>query len=72
LSTSYPNKIYCQSTSSGEEDELVALDQALGIFYSLHPPKEIHVIGGADHRLTDPAHRQRAIELSVDWFKKYL
>ena len=56
----------------GEKDELVALDQALGIFYSLHPPKEIHVIGGADHRLTDPAHRQRAIELSVDWFKKYL
>lgn len=56
----------------GEEDELVPLDQALGIFYSLHPPKEIHVIGGADHRLTDPAHRQRAIELSVDWFKKYL
>lgn len=56
----------------GEEDELVPLDQALGIFYHLSVPKEIHVIGGADHRLTDPAHRQRAIELSVDWFKKYL
>jgi dipeptidyl aminopeptidase/acylaminoacyl peptidase len=56
----------------GEEDELVPLDQALGIFYNLSVPKEIHVIGGADHRLTDPAHRQRAIELSVDWFKKYL
>jgi len=56
----------------GEEDELVSLDQALGIFYNLGVPKEIHVIGGADHRLTDPAHRQRAIELSVDWFKKYL
>jgi hypothetical protein len=56
----------------GEEDELVPLDQALGIFYNLSVPKEIHVIGGADHRLTGPAHRQRAIELSVDWFKKYL
>jgi len=56
----------------GEGDELVPLDQALGIFYNLSVPKEIHVIGGADHRLTDPAHRQRAIELSVDWFKKYL
>jgi uncharacterized protein len=56
----------------GEEDELVPLDQALGIFYNLSVPKEIHVIGGADHRLTDQAHRQRAIELSVDWFKKYL
>lgn len=56
----------------GEEDELVPLDQALGIFYNLSVPKEIHVIGGADHRLTDPAHRQRAIQLSVDWLKKYL
>jgi dipeptidyl aminopeptidase/acylaminoacyl peptidase len=56
----------------GEEDKLVPLDQALGIFYNLSVPKEIHVIGGADHRLTDPAHRQRAIQLTVDWFKKYL
>jgi dipeptidyl aminopeptidase/acylaminoacyl peptidase len=56
----------------GENDELVPLDQALGIFYNISVPKEIHVIGGADHRMTDPAHRQRAIELSVDWFKRYL
>ena len=56
----------------GEKDELVPVEQALGIFGSLGIPKEIHMIGGADHRLLDPAHRQRAIELSVDWFKKYL
>jgi len=56
----------------GEKDELVPMEQALGIFNSLGLPKEIHVIGGADHRLTDPVHRQRAIELSVEWFKKYL
>ena len=34
--------------------------------------QEIHVIEEADHRLTDPAHRQRAMDLSVAWFKKYL
>ncbi len=56
----------------GERDELVPVDQALGIFYSLAIPKELHVIGGADHRLTDPTHRQRAIALSLDWFKNYL
>lgn len=56
----------------GEKDELVPMEQALGIFYQLSSPKEIHLIGGADHRLTDPAHRQRAIDLTVDWFKKYL
>ncbi|NWG02196.1 MAG: alpha/beta fold hydrolase [Syntrophaceae bacterium] len=66
-----PNVLNCL-VIHGEKDELVAMEQALGIFNSLGIPKEIHIIGGADHRLTDPAHRRRAIELSVDWFKKYL
>ena len=56
----------------GEEDELVPVDQAWEIFHSLGSPKEIHTIEGADHRLTQPAHRKRAIDLSVDWFRKYL
>ena len=56
----------------GETDELVPVDQAWEIFDSLGAPKEIHIIEGADHRLTDPAHRRRAIELSAEWFKKYL
>lgn len=56
----------------GEKDELVPVEQAWEIFYHLTEPKEIHVIEEADHRLTDPGHRRRAIELSVGWFKKYL
>jgi putative redox protein len=56
----------------GEKDELVPVDQAWEIFHSLTEPKEIHIIEGADHCLTDPKHRQCAMELTVDWFKKYL
>ncbi|HVP79472.1 MAG TPA: alpha/beta fold hydrolase [Thermodesulfobacteriota bacterium] len=56
----------------GEKDELVPVDQAWEIFHILGAPKEIRVIEDADHRLTKPAHRQRAINLSVDWFKRYL
>ena len=56
----------------GEKDELVPVDQAWEIFHSLGAPKEIHVIESADHRLTDPAHRTRAMELSTEWFKRYL
>jgi dipeptidyl aminopeptidase/acylaminoacyl peptidase len=56
----------------GEKDELVPVGQAWEIFHSLSAPKEIHVIEGADHRLTEPAHRGRAMELSAEWFKKYL
>jgi uncharacterized protein len=56
----------------GEADELVPLDQAWEIFNRLGSPKEIHVVEGADHRLTHPHHRQRAMSLSCEWFKKYL
>ena len=56
----------------GEKDELVPVEQAWEIFHHLREPKEIHVIEGADHRMTIPAHRQRAIELTVEWFEKYL
>jgi len=56
----------------GEKDELVPVNQAWEIFHNLSVPKEIHVIGGADHRLTDPQHRQRAMDLTIEWFKKYL
>ena len=56
----------------GEKDELVPVDQAWEIFHSLGAPKEIHIIEGADHRLTDPKHRQHAMDLTADWFKRYL
>jgi fermentation-respiration switch protein FrsA (DUF1100 family) len=56
----------------GAKDELVPMAQAWEIFQGLGSPKEIRVIEGGDHRITDPAHRQRAIDLSVNWFKKFL
>lgn len=56
----------------GEKDELVPVDQAREIFQGLGEPKEIHIIEGADHRLTHPAHRALAMELSAEWFKKAL
>ena len=56
----------------GEKDELVPVDQAWEIFQGLNGPKEIHVIESADHRLTEPVHRQRAMDLTVEWFKRFL
>ncbi len=56
----------------GEKDELVPVDQAWEIFHSLGVSKEIHIIEAADHRLTDPKHRHRAMDLSVEWFNEYL
>ncbi len=66
------NKVSRCMVIHGEKDELVPVEQAWEIFYHLAEPKEICVIEEGDHRLTDPGHRRRAVELSVGWFKKYL
>ncbi len=56
----------------GETDEIVPVDQAWEIFNGLGTYKEIRILEKADHRLTDASHRQRATDLSVGWFKKFL
>jgi uncharacterized protein len=56
----------------GDQDELVPLDQAREIFQGLNGPKEMHIIEGADHRLTQPLHRRRAMDLTLRWFKRFL
>jgi fermentation-respiration switch protein FrsA (DUF1100 family) len=56
----------------GTEDELVPVEQAQEIFKGLRDPKAIHLLDGGDHRLTQPVHRQRAIDLTAEWFKKFL
>ncbi len=56
----------------GEKDEIVPVDQAWEIFQGLNGPKEIHVLESADHRLTEPIHRQRAMDLTVEWFRRFL
>jgi alpha-beta hydrolase superfamily lysophospholipase len=55
----------------GEKDELVPVDQAWAIFNALGSPKEIRVLEGGDHRLTNPVHRQRAMDLTANWFKRH-
>jgi hypothetical protein len=56
----------------GTEDELVPVEQAQEIFRGLRDPKGIHLLDGGDHRLTQPVHRQRAIDLTVEWLNKFL
>jgi len=35
-------------------------------------PRQIEVIPGGNHQLTDPAHRQRAVGLSLGWIERYV
>jgi len=56
----------------GSLDEQVPLSHAEVLYENAKEPKGIHIIEGADHRLTNSIHRMRAVELTLDWFKKYL
>jgi alpha-beta hydrolase superfamily lysophospholipase len=56
----------------GETDELVPLVHAETLYKAAHPPKHLEVFPGGDHRFADPQHRQKAIQMSLAWFQKYL
>jgi dipeptidyl aminopeptidase/acylaminoacyl peptidase len=56
----------------GSRDEQVPLSHAEVLYENANEPKNFQIIEGGDHRLTNLSHRRRAIELTLDWFKRYL
>jgi fermentation-respiration switch protein FrsA (DUF1100 family) len=44
----------------------------MAIYERLQQPKKLEIIKGADHILSDPVHRERAISLALEWFEKHL
>ena len=56
----------------GDQDELVPLDHARHLYEASLNPRQLEIIPGGNHQLTDPAHRDRAIRLSLDWIGRYL
>jgi dienelactone hydrolase len=56
----------------GQADELVPLAHAETLYKAAHPPKHLEIFPGGDHRFTDPQYRQKAIQMSLAWFQRYL
>lgn len=56
----------------GTQDEAVPPEHGRLLFERSAEPKALLMLEGADHRLTDPAHRRRAIRESVSWLLRYL
>ena len=55
-----------------DADDVVALDHGVKLHEQAGEPCDLLVIAGGDHRLTDTAHRTRAVEASRDWFRRFL
>jgi dienelactone hydrolase len=56
----------------GDMDELVPLTHASLICENVREPKRLEIINGADHRFTNPHHRERAYRLTGAWLNGHL
>ena len=55
----------------GEKDEVVPAREGEAIYRRLKEPKMWELIPGGDHILSNPGHRERAIRLSTEWFRRF-
>lgn len=56
----------------GEQDELIPCYHARALYERANEPKDLQILSGADHRLSDRQHREEAVRLSIAWFKRHL
>jgi len=55
-----------------DRDEVVPPAHGRALFDRARDPKRLHVIAGADHRLSDADHRREALEVSRRWLLAHL
>jgi dipeptidyl aminopeptidase/acylaminoacyl peptidase len=56
----------------GEADDVVPLEHAMVLHARAAEPCDVVVVAGADHRLSDPGHRQEALAHSLAWLARFL
>ena len=54
------------------KDELVSMRNAQGIYDNANQPKELKIIEGSNHLFSQEEHEQQLVNLTVEWFKKWL
>ena len=55
-----------------EQDEIVPPVHGRLLFDRAVDPRELVILSGADHRLTDMAHRMEAVARSLAWLRRFL
>jgi len=56
----------------GDADEVVPVKEAYELHECLSGTKRLSILNGTDHRLSDPALMQRALEESFDWLIRHV
>ena len=65
-------KLSCALVVNGEADEVVSLHEGKAIYKNIKKPKKLSIIKGGDHIFSVTSHREKAIELAINWFRCYL
>jgi dipeptidyl aminopeptidase/acylaminoacyl peptidase len=56
----------------GSSDEVVPLEHSQKLYEAAPEPKRLVIIEGADHIFSQSEHLNKVIDLSIEWFKKYV
>ncbi len=56
----------------GSNDFSVRWESSRDLFFAANEPKQLEIIEGADHWFRDPEHRQRVLELIIEWVKHHI
>jgi alpha-beta hydrolase superfamily lysophospholipase len=67
-----PSGIPWTLTIQGDRDEVVPPVHGHLLYSQAAAPRRLVILEGADHRLTDMAHRMQAVEGSLRWFERYM
>lgn len=56
----------------GDDDNTVSVDHAHKLYQAAKEPKGLEIVEGADHVFSNHNHREKAMNVSLSWFKHYL
>lgn len=65
-------RVSCVLVIHGENDETVPWKEGEAIYQRLLEPKHFELVKGGDHVFSDPVQRDRVVQLSVDWSRRFL
>ncbi len=64
-------KVSCALVIHGQKDDVVPPSEGKAIYNNLRKPKKFELIKGGDHTFSVPNHREKAITLALNWFRRF-
>jgi uncharacterized protein len=65
------SKVSCALVIHGHKDDVVPCEEGRAIYKQLKRPKKFELIKGGDHIFSVPAHREKAINFALNWFRRF-